>query len=66
MMTLSMDHLPPSRLGILASRYARAGDLPAGEAFHHAFFVRCHNKGALPDEEDREGDKKKIAETARR
>lgn len=49
MLTSSMDHIPSSRLSILASRYARAGELPAGEAFHHAFrrFLRANRESLL-------------------
>jgi hypothetical protein len=48
-MTSSIDHSPPSRLGILAGKYARAGDLPAGEAFHHAFrrFLKVNRESLL-------------------
>jgi hypothetical protein len=41
--------LTSSRLSIFASRYARAGDLPAGEAFHHAFrrFLKANRESLL-------------------
>ena len=45
----TMDQLPSSRLGILAGKYALAGDLPAGEAFHHAFrrFLKANRESLL-------------------
>jgi hypothetical protein len=44
-----MDHSPSSRLSNLSSRYGRAGDLPAGEAFHHAFrrFLKANRESLL-------------------
>lgn len=49
MLTSSMKHLSSSRLSILASRYARLGDLPPGEAFHYAFrrFMRANRESLL-------------------
>jgi len=49
MMNANPNYLPPSRLSILASRYAHAGDLPAGEAFQHAFrrFLRANRESLL-------------------
>jgi len=44
-----MDYLPSQRLVQLAKRYERAGDLPAGEAFHRAFsrFLKANRESLL-------------------
>ena len=49
MMTSSMHHAPFSRLSALSSKYASAGDLPGGEAFHHAFrrFLKANRESLL-------------------
>ncbi|MBK7006290.1 MAG: hypothetical protein IPH37_15145 [Burkholderiales bacterium] len=49
MITPNMDNLPSGRLSILADKYARAGDLPAGEAFQHAFrrFLKANRESLL-------------------
>jgi hypothetical protein len=44
-----MDYRPSSRLSHLASKYARAGDLPAGEGFQSAFsrFLKANRESLL-------------------
>ncbi len=44
-----VEHLPSSHLSVLADKYARSGDLPAGEAFHHAFrrFLKANRESLL-------------------
>lgn len=44
-----MSHVPSARLGYLARKYAHAGDLPAGEAFHSAFrrFIKANRESLL-------------------
>lgn len=48
-MTPNMEHLPSGSLSILADKYARAGDLPAGEAFQYAFrrFLKANRESLL-------------------
>jgi hypothetical protein len=49
MMTSTMDHVDASRLATLSSKYGRSGDLPAGEAFHHAFrrYLKANRESLL-------------------
>jgi hypothetical protein len=49
MLTSSVAHLPASRLSVLARKYARSDDLPAGEAFHDAFrrFLKANRESLL-------------------
>ena len=44
-----MSPLPSSRLSRLARQYVRAGDVPAGEAFQHAFrrFLKANRESLL-------------------
>lgn len=44
-----MTHLPSSRLRLLASKYARSRDMPAGEAFQQAFrrFLKANRESLL-------------------
>lgn len=44
-----MSTLPSSRLSRLARQYVRAGDVPAGEAFQHAFrrFIKANRESLL-------------------
>ncbi len=48
-MSTRMADSSSSRLGALAGKYARAGELPAGEAFHHAFrrFLKANRESLL-------------------
>ena len=44
-----MTNAPSSRLSLLASKYARSGDMPAGEAFQKAFrrFLKANRESLL-------------------
>ena len=44
-----MTNVPSSRLSLLASKYARFGDMPAGEAFQQAFrrFLKANRESLL-------------------
>lgn len=44
-----MTNVPSSHLGLLASKYARSGDMPAGEAFQQAFrrFLKANRESLL-------------------
>lgn len=44
-----MTNVPSSRLSLLASKYARSGDMPAGEAFQQAFrrFLKANRESLL-------------------
>ena len=44
-----MTYLPSARIRTLASKYGRQGEIPSGEAFHHAFarFLKANRESLL-------------------